>query len=178
MTTTFNPLADRYFVCPQAGPYAMGYGNFTVPNCYGGDCSTLCGNPKGPFLQCSVRERLRDFYADGVQGGTCQKNCPSSRTDSGLSAPFMTYGVNYWGDNDLYRQRPYGGGVDTSTGSSCTSQSTSNNDAFGHYVNNNFACTNSFDTPLMISPVPGVIEAKMLNSVEWPGSQNTCTSKI
>ena len=98
--------------------------------------------------------------------------------DSGLNAPFMTYAVNYWGDNDLYRQRPYGGGVDFKTGSSCKSESTSNHDAFGHYMNNNFACTNSFDTPLMIAPVPGMIEAKMLNSVEWPGSQNTCTSKL
>ena len=113
MSVSYNPHQDRYVVCPQCGPYGMGYGNFTTPNCYGGDCSTLCGNPKGPYFQCSVRERFRDFYADGVQGGS--PACKNVRTDvqstSGLRPPFSTYAFNYWGDNDVYRQRPYGGGV-------------------------------------------------------------------
>lgn len=108
MSVTFNPRQDRYFVCPQCGPTAMGYGTYSVPQCYDGDCFNN--------MQCGVRERLRDFYADGVQGGSpsCRK-CDTQRTDvqsqTGLRPPFLTYAVNYWGDNDVYRQRPYGGGV-------------------------------------------------------------------
>jgi hypothetical protein len=175
MTATFEPQRDRYYVCNQCGPYGMGYGTPTLPNCYGGDCISVTGSTSGPFAQCMVRERLRDFYADGVQGGS--PACKSQRTDeSGLFPPFQTYAVNYFGDNDVYRQRPYGGGLLLSSGSSCPSNvSASLSESYGHYVNESLP---RYQEPLLVPPVPGVASAKTLDSMAWPGTQSVCTSKL
>ncbi len=159
----------------------MGYGNYTVPNCYGGSCTSLCGNPSGPFVQCSVRERLRDFYADGVQGGS--PACKSQRTDveaqTGLRAPFATYAINYWGDNDEYRQRPYGGVVEATSGTACpTLRPDTDYQAQGHYMSNNMGCSSSYEQPLWVAPVPGIPEAKTLSSVAFPGLGNVCTRAL
>ncbi len=178
MTTLFDPRQDRYVTCPECGPYAMGYGNYTVPQCYGGDCSTACGNPHGPFLQCDGRERLRDFYANGVQGGSpACRSCTGERSDAtvvvpGLRPPFSTYAVNYFGDDDAFRARPYGGGVRLTDGTACRNGSffTGRPDS---------GCTQpTYEQPPHLRPVPGVKEARTAASVAWPGPGNVCTSHL
>jgi len=197
MSVTFDPAENRYFVCPQCGPAAMGYGNFTVGNCYGGDCSTLCGNPSGPYFQCAVRERLRDFYANGVQGGT--PACKNERTDAqavlGLRPAWATYALNWFGDDDKFRQRPYDTGY-ANVGIATTGGNVpaSDYEAFGHYVQNScltgscqttptaikgaFGCSTQYQQPLLILPVPGVPSAKTLDSMAFPGMDNVCTRAI
>jgi hypothetical protein len=170
MSVKYDSEEDRYFVCPQSGPFAIGYGQETYPNCYGGDCSSACGIASGPKVNCQVRERLRDFYADGVQGGSpsCKGQRSDAQTESGLSAPFNTYAINYWGDLDPYRQRPY---------DAVTPKPASARDAAGHYTEN-FGCSESITQPLMIRPVPGVPEAWTLSSMAFPGPDNVCTRML
>lgn len=195
MAVMYDPKEDRTFVCPQAGQGAMNYAgpcgeeaNWTVPSCYGGDCTTMGAH--GPLVHCNVRERLRDFYANGVQGGT--PKCTSQRTDaqsaSGLPPPFSTYAINYFGDLDPYRERPYDVankaiGVAVGAGNSCASDY----EAFGHYMQNTCG-TNScsmnapvgvqvstYQQPLFILPVPGMKAVKTIDSMAFPGATNVCT---
>jgi len=152
MSVTFDPRRDRYSVCPQCGPYGIGYGGTYTPQCYSGDCTG--------GVQCDVRERLRDFYADGVQGGT--PLCKNQRTDfQGMNVPFSSYSVNYWGDENAYRQRKYPGCVESDVAT--------------------FASPNTgvYREPTVIRPVPGVRSGALtIESMAWPGTQSVCTQKI
>jgi len=183
---------DKYFIPPQAGVAGMGYGNYTVPSCYGGDCTTLCGNPQGPYFHTTIRERLRSIYDDGVQGGSpaCKKCSADVQNTSGLRPPFQTqvytYALSYSGQNDTYRQDPYGK-ILMGENSRCATRPDSDYEALGHYVAD-FGCNASlrrfqgvptYEQPQMIRPVPGMPDAKTLNSVAWmkePAiSGNVCT---
>lgn len=185
MSVSYVKSQDRYAVCPQCGPSGVGYNNYSLPGCYGGNITTLSGGPTGPWVQCDVRERLRDFYSDGVQGGTplCRGPCnpQGDNCDCGdMTAPFATYAVNYFGTDDVYRRQPYGRVVET-TGNLCVKASgcdptrpDSDFGAFGHYVTG----VSNYQEPLMILPVPGYKNAKTLESALWPGTQTPTTTAL
>lgn len=151
--------ANKYYVCPQCGPYAMNYGTYTKHNCYSGDSVK---GPDGKWVDCQVRERFRDFYGDGVQGGTCQGTRTDDITQKGLLPPFATYGVNYWGDLDPYRKRPYGGQTELSTPT---------NQPESTYLEPK----QQYQYPTMIRPLPFDPSILVLPSIAFPGSGNVKT---
>lgn len=196
MSATYDCKRDKYCYCPECGPYVMGYGNYTVANCYGKTCSSKCCNLHGPWLQCGGRESFETFYADG---GSI--DCRGFRTDDLIGKvranapypPVSTYALNYWGDNDEFRKRPYGGLVRVGDAYGIIKTGDDSDDSLlpGHYVTDvkgcgspkvkccvgppaktpccrNFGCRNQCVVPpLYIPPVPGVPAAKTIESMHW-----------
>lgn len=199
MSVGYYPEKDNYFTCTQCGypdssSTVLNGVNKVDGGCYTGDCRSTDGR----FFDCAPRERLRDFYAANVQGGTA--TCKNQRTDvmdRGMRVPFATYAINYFGDLDPYRERPYDtgfGNVGIAIGGEANPSERAY-DSFGHYTQNTcltnscqftpsftpgkFGCSGNYQTPLMILPVPGEVNAKTLSSMDFPGLGTTvCTSKI
>jgi hypothetical protein len=191
MSVSYDKNQDRYFVAPQSGPYAMGYGNFTVPSTYGGSCTTLSGNPTGPMYQSTVRERMRCIYDNGVQGGSPAgkaSQLTDAQTASGCRPPFLTSAINYFGTLDPFREHPYGTGYGH-TGVSIGEDTPAMRDynAMGHYVAScgsqyqpsvDFSAPENYQQPLFVLPIPGERNAKTIGSMSFPGPDNVKTCQI
>jgi len=178
---SWNPKTDTYFVVPQSGPSAFAYGSVARPSCYTGDCVALNGD-RGPFFRGNVRERLRDFYAHGVQGGTCNPDSIDVQNTSGLFPPFATHAVNYFGCQSRIQQQERDESVSLRSGTECPKhEPDSYAEASGYYVTNPFQqeCQTRLQTrdalkqePQQlpyIMPLPGDPSVKTLSQCVFPG---------
>lgn len=98
--------------CPSYGTYSNcsncvgnSYGNYSFPNCYTG--STVLTSTGA--VPCTNRERMRSIYDTRVQASQCNGGPAKMTFDyaSGDHSGAVTYGIEYAGQLDPYRQNPY-----------------------------------------------------------------------
>lgn len=105
----YNNSSHQSGPCSSYGTYSNcsncvgnSYGNYSFPNCYSG--SNVLTTP------CDNRERMRSIYDTRVQASSCNGDGPSKMfsdyASGGTSKP-ITYGIEYAGQLDPFRQNPY-----------------------------------------------------------------------